>query len=108
MLPAVLEKGLRDLNSPMYTLSQNGYGDRRVKARKCTCCLPLDKITALHVQRASRRIGFGASMQDEKLPPTVFDKNPAWPQEPNLYLEPKWLRSPAGQGKEAHRFFATG
>jgi hypothetical protein len=60
MLPAVLEKGLRDLNSPMYTLSQNGYGDRRVKARKCTCSLPLDKITALHVHGASRRIGYGS------------------------------------------------
>jgi hypothetical protein len=61
MLPAVLEKGLRDLNSPMCTLSQNGYGDRRVKARKCTCCLPLDKITAVHVHGASRRIRYGAS-----------------------------------------------
>jgi hypothetical protein len=60
-LLAVFEKGLRDRNSPICTLSQNGYGDRRVKARKCSCCLPLDKITALHVHGASRRSGYGAS-----------------------------------------------
>jgi hypothetical protein len=60
-LLAVFAKGLRDSNSPIYTLSQNGYGDRRVKARKCSCCLPLGKITALHVHGASRRSGYGAS-----------------------------------------------
>ena len=60
-LLAVFEKRLRDCNSPICTLSQNGYGDRRVKARKCTCCLPLDKITALHEHGASRRSGDGAS-----------------------------------------------
>jgi hypothetical protein len=52
-LLAVFEKGLLDRNSPICTLSQNGYGDRPVKARKCTCCLPLDNITALHVHGAS-------------------------------------------------------
>jgi hypothetical protein len=40
-LLAVFEKGLRDRTSPICSLSQNGYGDRRVKARKCSCCLPL-------------------------------------------------------------------
>jgi hypothetical protein len=60
-LLAVFEKGLRDRNGLICTLSQNGYGDRPVKARKCTCCLPLDKITALHVHGASRRSGYGAS-----------------------------------------------
>jgi hypothetical protein len=60
-LLAVFEKGLRDRNSPSCTLSQNGYGDRRVKARKCTCCVPLDKIPALHVHGASRRSGYEAS-----------------------------------------------
>jgi hypothetical protein len=60
-LQAVFEKCLRDRNSPIGTLSQNGYGDRRVKARQCTCCLPLDTITALHVHGASRRSGYGAS-----------------------------------------------
>jgi hypothetical protein len=43
MLQAVFEKCLRDCNSRICALSQNGYGDRRVKARKCTCCVPLDK-----------------------------------------------------------------
>ena len=61
MLLAVLEKGLCDRNSPICTLSQNGYGDLRVKARKCSCFLPLDKITALHVHGASRRSGYWAS-----------------------------------------------
>ena len=60
-LLAVFEKGLRDCNSPICTVSQNDYGDRRVKARKRTCCLPLDKITALHAHGASRRSGDGAS-----------------------------------------------
>jgi hypothetical protein len=60
-LQAVFEKGLRDRNSPIGALSQNRYGDRRFKARKCTCCLPVDKITALHVHEASRRSGYGAS-----------------------------------------------
>jgi hypothetical protein len=32
--PVVFAKGLRDRNSPIYTFSQNGYGARRVKARK--------------------------------------------------------------------------
>ena len=31
---AVFDKGLRDHNSPICTLSQNGYGDQRAKARK--------------------------------------------------------------------------
>jgi hypothetical protein len=60
-LLAVFDKGLRERNSPICTLSQNGYGDRWDKARKCTCCLPLDKITALHVHGESRRSGYGAS-----------------------------------------------
>ena len=59
-LLAVFEKRLRDCNNtPTCTLSQNGYGDRRVKARKYTCCLPVDKITALHVHGASRGSGYG-------------------------------------------------
>jgi hypothetical protein len=41
MLPAVFEKCLCDRTSPVCTLSQNGYGGRRVKARKCTCFFPL-------------------------------------------------------------------
>ncbi len=60
-LLAVFEKGLRDRNRPFCTLSQSGYGDPQVKTRKCACCLPLDKITALHVHWASRRSGYGAS-----------------------------------------------
>ena len=60
-LLAVFEKGLRDCSSPICTLSQNGYGDRRVKALKCSCCLLLDNITALHGHGASRRSGYGAS-----------------------------------------------
>ena len=58
---AVFEKCFCVRNSPSCTLSQNGYGDRRVKARKNTCCLPLDMITALHVHEASRRSGYGSS-----------------------------------------------
>ena len=58
-LLAVFEKRLRGCNSPVCNLSQNGYGDRWVKARKCTCCLPVDKITALHVHGASRGSGYG-------------------------------------------------
>jgi hypothetical protein len=46
--PAVFEKGLRDRNSPICTLRQNGYGARRVKARKYSCFLPLAQITVLH------------------------------------------------------------
>ena len=60
-LLTVFETGLRDRNSPICTSSQKRYGDRRVKAWKCTCCLPLDKITALHEHGASRRSGDGAS-----------------------------------------------
>ncbi len=78
-LLAVLEKGLRDRNSPSCTSSQNGYGDLRVKARKCSCCLPLDKITALHEHwgeqakrlRSEQEKRWSSMMQDEKLPPAV-------------------------------------
>jgi hypothetical protein len=60
--------------------SQNGYGDQRAKARKYTCCLPLDKVAALHVHGAKRRSfmstgGAGerwsSGMQDAALPYTV-------------------------------------
>jgi hypothetical protein len=61
MLLAVFEKGLRDRHSPICILSQDGNGDRRVQARKGTCCSSLVKITALYVHGASRRIGYGAS-----------------------------------------------
>jgi hypothetical protein len=36
MPPAVFEKGLCDRATTICTLSQNGYSDRRVKARRCT------------------------------------------------------------------------
>jgi GNAT superfamily N-acetyltransferase len=34
-------------------------------------------------------------------------KRPAWPQQPNLYLEPKRLRWPEGQGSEMHLLLAV-
>ena len=64
-LQAVLEKCLRDRNSPIWALSQNGYGDRRVKARRCTCCVPLEKITGAGECWLS-------AMQDSTLPYTVW------------------------------------
>jgi hypothetical protein len=39
----VFEKGPRDRDSPICNLSQNGYGDRRVKGTRCTWCLPLER-----------------------------------------------------------------
>jgi hypothetical protein len=56
--PAVFEKGLRDRNSPMCTLSRNGYGDQRANAWNHICFLDLDKITALHVHGALGLIYF--------------------------------------------------
>ena len=38
-LLAVFENGSRDRNDPICTLSQNGYGDQRAKARKYMCWL---------------------------------------------------------------------
>jgi hypothetical protein len=64
-LQAVFEKCLRDRNSPIYVLSQNGYGDRRVKARRWTCCVPLDKIIGAGEHRLSAK-------QDATLPYTVW------------------------------------
>ena len=43
IMQEVYEKGPRDHNSPMCTLSQNGYGDQRVKGTRCTWCLPLER-----------------------------------------------------------------
>jgi hypothetical protein len=56
--PAVFEKGLRGRNSPICTLTQNGYGDQRANAWKHICFLVLDKITALHVHGALGLIYF--------------------------------------------------
>ena len=61
---AVLEKGLRDRNSPMCTLSQNCDGARRVKARRYTCFLTLSNTTALHAcarGKEKKHRGYGAS-----------------------------------------------
>jgi hypothetical protein len=55
---AVFEKGLRDRNSPIGTLSQNGYGDQNAKARKYTCLLPFNKIAALHVHGAREEVSW--------------------------------------------------
>jgi hypothetical protein len=64
-LHAVFYKCLRDRSSSICALSQNGYGDRRVKARRCTCCVPLDKITGAGERWLS-------AMQDATLPYTVW------------------------------------
>jgi hypothetical protein len=78
---AVFEKGWRDRNNSMCTLSQNGYGDQRDKARRYTCSLPRDEIAALHVHGAKRRSfvvtgGAGerwsSGMQDAALPYRVW------------------------------------
>jgi hypothetical protein len=78
--PDIFENGLRDRNSPMCTLSQHGYGAQRAKARKYTCLLPVDKITALRVHGAKTRSvvvtrGAGerwsSGIQDATLPYTV-------------------------------------
>jgi hypothetical protein len=61
---AVFEKGVRDRNSPMCTLSQNCYGAWRVKARKYTCFLTLANTTASHEcarGEEKKRRGYGAS-----------------------------------------------
>jgi hypothetical protein len=62
--PALYKKSLRDRNSPMCTLKQDGYGARRVKARKYTCFLTLANTTALHAcawGEEKKRRGYGAS-----------------------------------------------
>ena len=47
--PAVFEKNMRDRNSPICTLSHNGYDVKSANSWKHTCFLALDKITAAHV-----------------------------------------------------------
>jgi hypothetical protein len=62
--PAVCEQKMRDRNSPMCTLSQNGYVARRVKERKYTCLLTLANTTALHAcawGEEKKHRGYGVS-----------------------------------------------
>jgi hypothetical protein len=65
--------------------------------------MPLDAITALHVHGAKetgeaswlwgeQEKCWPSVMQDDKMLPAVLEKTPACPQQPNVYLEPKWLR----------------
>ena len=80
-LQAVLEKCLRDRSSPICALSQNVYGDRRVKARRCTCRVPLDKITGAGERWLS-------AMQDATLQYTV------WPSATKMVTSlTMWYRS---------------
>jgi hypothetical protein len=41
--PGVFEKGLRDRNHPICTLSQNGYADQRANAWSTSAFWPLKK-----------------------------------------------------------------
>ena len=60
IMQEVYEKGPRDHNRPICTLSRNGYGDQRVKGTRCTCCLPLERSQLYTGTGGRRRSGYGA------------------------------------------------
>jgi hypothetical protein len=74
-----------------------------LKDRSFTCARG-EQAKWLRGEQEKRR---SSVRRDDKLPPAVFEKG-LREQHPNLYIEPKWLRCPEGQGKDVHVLFDTG
>ena len=98
IMQELYEKGPPDHNSPICILSQNGSGDQRVKGTRRACCLPLERSQlytctgrAGEVFTERTREASVISHARRQLAAGRFRKMLAWPQQPNLYLQPKWL-----------------
>ena len=87
--PHLRQNGLRERINPTCTLSQNGYGVGRAWASCGTGGGKRD--------RQEGETGKAAGFE-----PTSPPKRPARAYQPNLYLEPKWLRRWACLGKLRH------
>ena len=106
-----VRKGLHDCNSPMCTLSQNGYGDSGTShfmslprsSQECRCvwcvcmcvwtCVPL-KAASFFTSHAGWRTWHLVDYRAVSAPNLniMYAKRLACLQQPNVYLEPKWLR----------------
>ena len=102
-----VRKGLHDCNSPMCTLSQNGYGDSGTShfmslprsSQECMCvwtCAPLKAASLSQVKQAGRHdislITMITVLCQHPTSTLSMQTRLACLQQPNVYLEPKWLR----------------